>query len=150
MRRYKAMTRVVLPLVGMLVAVVAFAEFGEVAVCDGWYDLTVTTVEECAEGVSRVSYIGAHNAETARSFAADIDGLFNEMWHIDSVEPFAVTVGYSFRASQLLGRTWDHSQEHSHLVVVLDRFVSTRRIYLVAIPHRDISRDIVVSASGAI
>jgi hypothetical protein len=142
------MKRVAAILLAVVLGAFAFYEFAVVAVCDGWYGLTVEVDPEMAGDVSRVSYVGANNEEMARSLVAMVDDLNRSMDERDSADPFLVNVGFSFRASNLLGRTWGYGQQYSHIVVVLHRTDGSRTVHLLPVPHRNDSKRVIVTASS--
>jgi len=143
------MKRIAVAMGVLLVFALAFYEFASVSVCDGWYDLTVEVDAESATGVSRVSYMPVNQRDMADAIIATVDKQMQFMEHQTGVAPFTVNVGFSYRASNL-GRTWGHVQEYSHIVVVLHRDDGSRSVHCLAVPHRDDSRHIVVTAANAI
>ncbi len=140
---------VVMGVLLVVVLALAFYDFVFVAVCDGWYDLTVEVDAESATGVSRVSYMPANQREVEGAIVAAIDNHLQFMEHQAGVAPFTVNVGFSFRASGL-GRTWGHVQRYSHIVVVLHRDDGSRSVHCLAVPHRDDARLVVVTGANAI
>lgn len=137
-------------LAGMAIvfALLAAADFGVVAVCDGWYDLTVEIDSDAAARVSSVSYLAVHRLRMADAVVASIDDHLEFMEHQDSIAPFVIRVGHSHRKS--LFRTWGHVQEYSHVVVVLHHADGSRAIHRLPVPHRDHSRRIVVTGKSAL
>ena len=135
----------------VFVAAIAFYELGIAMICDGSYDLTVEFAPDAARGVSGVSFVCASNAEMADAIVAAVEKRsdFSEMENRKTAEPFEVTVGFSYRESNL-GRKWGYVQQFSHIVVVLHRVDGTRAVHQLAIPNRNESRRIVVTASNAI
>ena len=124
-------------------------EFAIVKVCDGWLDVTVEIDAESAKDVSRVSYILINQSQMASTLGDSLDVELKLAHHQDSVEPFTVRVGTSCRESNL-GRTWGYAQQYSHLIVVLQHADGSRIVHRLAIPSRDGSRRISVTAASAI
>ena len=147
--RHILMKRVAAILLSVVLGCFAFYEFAIVAVCDGWYDLTVEIDPELAGDVSRVSYVGASNEDMAESLVPMVDDLNGSMGERDSVDPFLVNVGFSFRVSNPLGRTWVYGQQYSHIIVVLHRTDGSRAVHLLPVPHRNDSRRVIVTAASA-
>lgn len=134
-----------------IVSLAGFAvyEFAIVKVCDGSFNVTVEIDTELAKDVTRVSYMPVRQTQMDNTPGDSYVKQVKVMEHQDSVEPFTVRVGISCRASNL-GRTWGHTQQYSHLIVVLQHVDGSNKVHRVAIPSRDGSRRIVVTAAGAI
>ena len=124
-------------------------EFGTESDCDGWYGLTVVIEENAARNVSGVSFLPVSRADMADAIVDSIDEQLRIMEYQDSVDPFTVKVGFSYRES-ILGRRWGHAQEYSHIIVVLHDDNEPRRLHRLVIPHRDDSRRITVNDANAI
>ncbi len=113
------------------------------AVRDGWYELHVKIAPELMPGATRNSYLGVHNKTEADAVLANVE---NELPFIESQpnpDSFDVNIGFSFRASYLFGKRKD-TQEFSHLIAVLGRPDGSRDIYLVPVPDRRQSKQIVI------
>jgi len=143
------MKRIALTVLFLIAGWFAFAEFVTVAVCDGWYDLVVDISPELTDDAQAIAFVGANNSDMAQSFTSAVDDMLPHFEKSDSTEMLTLNVGFSYRASGLLGRTWGHVQEYSHVVVVISRSDGTRNVYIAPVPHRDDSKHIVVTAACA-
>lgn len=143
------MKRVVLTVPLLLTGWFAFSEFVNVAVCDGWYDLIVEISPELFANAESIACVGASNADMAASYAVADDEMWPDVEKSESSHSLTLHVGFSCRASGLLGRTWGHVQQYSHVVVVISRSDGSREVYIAPVPHRDVSKHIVVTASSA-
>lgn len=114
-----------------------------VAVCDGSYQLQIELEPEAASGVSSISYIGVGSADVAEDVTRSIDKQLQFMEHIEPVAPFNVAVMFSYRSR--FGETWGDTQKFSHIVVVLHQEDGGTSTHILPVPHRDISRHLVVS-----
>ena len=132
----------------MLAGFVAF-EFAFVKVCDGSFNVTVEIDAELAKDVTRVSYVPVNQAQIDDTPVESYVRQVKFLEHQDSVEPFKVRVGTSCRASNL-GRTWGHTQQFSHVIVVLQHLHGSSTVHRMAIPSGDGSRGTVVTAADAI
>ena len=90
------MKRFIAVMGALLAAALVFYEFGTVAICDGWYDLTVKIDAEVSRGVTHVSYVGAYNAEIADSYIEIIDELTKSVERYDAATPVIVSVDSVF------------------------------------------------------
>ena len=143
------MKRIALTVLLLIAGCFAFAEFANVAICDGWYDLVVDIAPELSADAESIAFVGANNADMATSFGNAVDDMLPHFDKSDSTETFTLNVGFSYRAFCLLGRTWGHAREYSHVVVVISRSDGTHDVYIAPVPHRDDSKHIVVTASCA-
>ena len=126
-----------------------FYEFAIVAVCDGSYELTIEVDTELAREVTSISYVGVSQRDVSSIVAA---GPSNpEFVEIpDRATPFAIHVGTSERASNLLGHTWGYVQQYSHIVVALRYSDGTQTMHVLPIPHKDVSTRLTMTADSVV
>lgn len=138
----------------LLLAAGLVYEFGCVAICDGFYDLSVTVKSLTQKPIRAVCCEGLRDVDEARSrleylpldFLDHLPPPETSRWSA-SAEPFTgqpliVTIPLSFRESPL-GRTWGDSQLRGLLVIVQYQD-GERKGKALAIPHRGESRSITV------
>jgi|GEM_PF-4582532 len=143
------MKRIALTFLLLIAGWFAFAEFVNVAICDGSYDLVVDISPELTHDAQAVAFLGANNSNTTDAITNAVDEMLPHFEQSDSIETLTLNIRFSFRASGVLARTWGHVQEYSHVVVVISRSDGTRDVYTVPVPHRDDSTHIVVTAACA-
>lgn len=138
-------------LVVAVAVLVAWHEFGTMVRADGSYVLRVGIAAEATSGVTSVSHICACNerqaAEVVKSF--EMHGRSPEMTHSESTEPFTVTLWFSYLVSGS-GRTLGYSQPCRYLIVFLHDDDGTTDIHRLNIPHRNVSRHLVVDSKTLI
>jgi hypothetical protein len=128
-----------------LVAALVY-EFGLVAICDGFYDLSVTVKSLSSSPIRSVSCEGFRTTKDAQLSLAY---LLPPETHTYSAsadpftgEPLIVLLPLSFKESPL-GRTWGDFQFRGLLVIV--EYQDGRRVgNAVEIPHRRESRSVTV------
>lgn len=122
----------------------------QIAVCDGHYDLTVELDAALAARTKSISYIAVHGEDTAKAVIAAIRHHdCRELQHQNSAAPIIVPAGFSYRVSWL-GSRWGDVQYYSHLIVVLSLVDGSEEVHCLTIPHRDITRQIVVNSDSLV
>ena len=144
------MKRQIAILFGVPLVLLALYDCGVVAVCDGSYRLTVDIDPEISADIANIRYIGYHSTEMGDALQANIDGNLLEVNQPEELsDSFKVSVGTTLRYTTF-GYDWMDVQQYSEMIVVLFRDDGTRSVHRLEVPHRDITRRVVVSEENQV
>lgn len=120
-------------LIALVAVVVGIIGYGQVTVCDCFYDLIVHLNTPAASEVRSISYVAVSQEETADAVLKDIGLCQNEMVHQAAATSLKIPCFYSFRIWGF-GQVTKGSQSCSHMVVVLHMKDGTSLVHKVNVP----------------
>ena len=124
-------------------------DYSSVTRACGRYQLTVELPPELATEVAGIRYEPIYKDSFGDAILYNLDASLPEMHTADSADnSFIAMIGHSYKESPL-GYKYDYFQ-YTQLIVVLQLADGTRSVYRLEIPHKDVSRRVVLSSENQI
>ncbi|WP_146118669.1 hypothetical protein [Blastopirellula marina] len=122
-----------LGLIVFVAVVLGLIGYGQVAVCDTPYSLTIDLNLPSESEVRSISYVGVSQEELADFILKDIARCQSELVHQDAADSLEIPCFFSFRIWGF-GQATKGSQSYSHVVVVLHLQDGTSLVHKVEVP----------------